>query len=57
MKDFGGERMHYPFGECILSPSDFDVGSECWDSWKHFVQKNHMLQVGAINVCIDLGGG
>ena len=38
-KDFGGERMHYPYGECILSPSDFDVGSECWDSLKHFVVK------------------
>jgi len=32
MKDSGGERMHYPYGECILSPTDFDVGSECWDS-------------------------
>lgn len=32
MKDCGGERMHYPYGECILSPTDFDVGSECWDS-------------------------
>jgi len=20
MKDSGGERMHYPYGECILSP-------------------------------------
>ena len=28
MKDSGGERMHYPYGECILSPTDFDVGSE-----------------------------
>ena len=25
-------EMHYPYGECILSPTDFDVGSECWDS-------------------------
>lgn len=32
MKDSGGERMHYPYGEYILSPTDFDVGSECWDS-------------------------
>ena len=32
MKDSGGERMHYPYWECILSPTDFDVGSECWDS-------------------------
>ena len=32
MKDSGGERMHYPYGECILSPTDFDVGSECSDS-------------------------
>ena len=23
MKDSGGERMHYPYGECILSPTDF----------------------------------
>ena len=28
MKDSGGERMHYPYGECILSPTDFDVGSK-----------------------------
>ena len=27
MKDSGGERIHYPYGECILSPTDFDVGS------------------------------
>ena len=32
MKDSGGERVHYPFGGCILSPTDFDVGSECSDS-------------------------
>ena len=29
MKDSGGERMHYPYGECILSRTDFVVGSEC----------------------------
>ena len=32
MKDSGGERMHYPYWECILSPTDFDIGSVCWDS-------------------------
>ena len=40
MKDSGGERMHYPYGECILSPTDFDVGSECWDSvlYSHWLE-------------------
>ena len=33
MKNSGGERMHFSYRECILSPADFDVGSECWDSF------------------------
>ena len=31
MKNSGGERMHCSYRECILSPTDFDVGSECWN--------------------------
>ena len=30
MKDSGGERIHYPNGKCILSPTDFDIESDCW---------------------------
>ena len=32
MKNSGGKRMHCPYRECILSPTDVDVGSECSDS-------------------------
>ena len=32
MKNSGGERMYYPYGKYILSPTDFvDVGSESLD--------------------------
>ena len=61
MKDSGGERMHYPYGECILSPTDFDVGSECWDSvcthigWRcllgESVRSPPKLDLGSVDAC------
>lgn len=54
MKNSGGERMHCPYRECILSPTDFDVGSECWDSvcthigWRRCPKSSQMRPAGTV---------